>query len=123
MMALREITAGIFILIFGFSFVLGVLSHLAEKKFLKWLYINNLQLWEELGRPRAFFFDTSPENSPVTGTSAWEFLKRTGGLDEFARKHSKEEGISYLLRSRRYSRLSIFLMVVALILLIVMVGM
>lgn len=114
-MSLKEIVAGIFILIFVSGFVLAVLSHLEEKRFLKWLSINNPQMWEELGSPQIFFFDSEPDNPYYRGTSAWEFLKSTGGLDEFAIKHSNEKGIYHLQRSRRYNKLSKFLMVAGLI--------
>jgi hypothetical protein len=105
-MAVEEIVVGSLILFFISSFLLSWLSHRVEKKFLKCLSIHEPQVWDELGRPEIFFFESESKKLRLERTSGWDYLKITGGLDEFARGLSNMEGITLFRKFREYARLS-----------------
>lgn len=105
-MALEVIAVGSLIFLFISSFLLSWLSHRVEKKFLKCLSINEAQIWDDLGRSEIFFFEGKSKKPGLERTSAWDYLKITGGLDEFGRGLSHMEAISLFRRFRGYAWLS-----------------
>lgn len=105
-MALQKTMFVSCMLFFLSSFVLSWLSHRVEKKFLKCLSINEPQIWDALGRPEIFFFEGELKKLRLERTSAWDYLKITGGLDEFARSLTNMDDVTLFRRFRGFARLS-----------------